>query len=152
METGIKVGDCMKTSLVTIREDASIVEAARKMKQSNVGSLLVEDKNKRVYGILTSDDVVHKAVSAEKTAEPVKNFASKPLVGIKIDADLRDAAKLMGERNVKRLVVFKTDGKSIAGIISQKDIVRISPSLYDLIAERERITEGGLTGRRAQRA
>lgn len=139
METGIKVGDCMKTSLVTIGEDASIIEAARKMKQSDVGSLLVEDKNKRVYGILTSDDVVHKAVSAEKTAEPVKNFASKPLVGIKVDADLRDAAKLMGEKNVKRLVVFKTDGKSIAGIISQKDIVRISPSLYDLIAERERI-------------
>ena len=41
METGIKVGDVMKTSLVTISEDASIHEAAKKMSEKKLSSLLV---------------------------------------------------------------------------------------------------------------
>ncbi|OIO27692.1 histidine kinase [Candidatus Micrarchaeota archaeon CG_4_10_14_0_2_um_filter_60_11] len=138
METGIKVGDCMKTVLVTVGEDSSLKDAASRMKQSKVGSLLVTNKAGKIYAIITAEDIVTKAVASERLSEPVKAFASKPLVGIKVDADLRDAAKLMGEKNIKRLVVHKGDG-SIAGILSERDIVRISPSLYDLIAEREKL-------------
>jgi CBS domain-containing protein len=137
METGVKVGDCMKTSLVTIKDSASVLEAACKMKQSSVGSILLTNDAGRIYGILTAEDIVHKAVTADKIGASVKEFASSPLLSVTPDADLSEAARKMGEKNVKRLVV-KSDGK-ITGIISERDIIKLSPSLYTLIAERERL-------------
>lgn len=137
METGVKVGDCMTTSLVTIKDTASVREAARKMKQSSVGSILLTNDAGKIYGILTADDIVQKAVAADKTGAPVKEFASSPLLSVRPDADLSEAARKMGERNVKRLVV--ESGGKVTGIVSVRDIVKLSPSLYTLIAEKERL-------------
>ena len=126
----------MKTNLVTINDDADIFEAAGKMKQKSVGSLIVFDsKTKKQYGIVTNDDIVRRAVAVRKTDLKIRDIASKPLTGISPDADLSEAAKIMGNEDLKRLVVFK--GDRIVGIISTRDIIRISPSLYDLIAEKE---------------
>ena len=122
----------MKATIVTIGESASVYEAAEKMKRAGVGSLLVE-KAGEVKAILTDADIIRKAVAERKMDGSVGSFASKPLVTIAADADLSDAAALMGRKGVKRLVVT-SDGR-VAGIVSQTDIVRISPSLYDLIAE-----------------
>ncbi len=138
METGIKVGDCMSTSLITISDADDVFKAANIMKEHDVGSLLVTNSKNQIHAIVTDTDIVHKAVAQKKLDVRVKDVASKPLVGVSPETDLRDAAKLMGEKNLKRLVVFK-DRKQIVGIISERDIVRISPSLYDLIAERERL-------------
>ncbi len=135
METGIKVGECMKTSLVTISETASVYDAAKKMRSARVGSLLVEDSQGRIYGIVTDEDIVWKAVAPERMDAQVRELTSKPLVGISVNADISDAADLMGRKNIKRLVVL-SDQNAIAGVISERDIVRISPSLYDLICER----------------
>ncbi|HLC38099.1 MAG TPA: CBS domain-containing protein [Candidatus Norongarragalinales archaeon] len=134
MDTGIKVGDCMKSRLVTIDEKASVFEAAKKMADNNVGSLLVE-KNGRIYGIVTDSDLVKKCLALKKTNCDIAALASKPLVGISADSDLSEAAREMGRRKVRRLVVIK--GKSVAGMISSTDIIKISPSLYDLIAEKQ---------------
>jgi CBS domain-containing protein len=135
METGIKVGDIMKTSLVTVNESATIQEAAKMMKSKDIGSLLVKDKNKRIYGILTDRDLVEKAIAKGlKSNFKIATLVSKPLVGISPDSDISEAAKLMGNEDLRRLVVLR-EGKLI-GILSEKDIVKISPSLYDLIAEK----------------
>jgi len=133
MDTGIKVGECMQSSLVKIKDSASVFDAARKMKDSNIGSLLVEDS--KVYGIVTADDIVFKAVATRKMDSSVKDLLSKPLISVSMDADLAEAARIMGEKDVKRLVV--KSGQKIVGIVSQKDIIRISPSLYGVIAKRE---------------
>ncbi|MFH1056366.1 MAG: CBS domain-containing protein [Candidatus Micrarchaeota archaeon] len=134
MDTGIKVGDCMKTSLVTVDEGASVFEAARLMADKKVGSLLVE-KNGKVYGIVTDSDLVKKCLAFRNVGCNIAEIASKPLVGISPDADLSEAAKTMGLKKVGRLVVQKA-GRTV-GIISSTDIIRISPSLYDLIAQKQ---------------
>lgn len=128
----------MSTSLITISDADDVFKAASIMKEHDVGSLLVTNSKNQIHAIVTDTDIVHKAVAPKKLDVRVKDVASKPLVGVAPETDLRDAAKLMGEKNLKRLVVFK-DRKQIVGIISERDIVRISPSLYDLIAERERL-------------
>ncbi len=134
METGIKVGDCMKTALVTIDENASVYDAAALMKKKDVSGLFVTNARKEIYAVITDADIVKRAVAPKKMNAKVKDVASKPLVGIDASRDISEAAKLMGSRDVKRLVVFKQ--KKVAGIISVKDIIRISPSLYDLVAEK----------------
>lgn len=128
----------MKTTLVTIKDDATVFDAAKKMKENKVGSLIVlNSKNNKPYGIVTNDDIVWRCVAKKRMDCRVKDIASKPLLGTNPDADLRDAAKLMGSENVKRLVVF--NGNEVVGIISSKDIIAISPSLYDLIAEKSKV-------------
>jgi len=138
METGIKVGDCMKTSLVTIDENASVYEAAELMTRKSVGSLLVKRTKGKIYALVTDADLVRKCVAKRKMGLKVKDVASKPLVTIPPTADLSEAARVMGLKRIKRLVVVK-DGR-VSGIISETDIVQISPSLYDLIVERDRAT------------
>ncbi len=135
METGIKVGDVMKTGLITISEDQTVLDAAKLMKKNHVGSILVSSENGGIKGIVTRSDIVERAIASGKGDDcKIREVMSKPLVGLEPDADVSDAAKLMGNEDLRRLVVFRK-GK-IVGIISDKDIVKISPSLYDLIAEK----------------
>ncbi len=123
----------MKTTLVTIGAGASVYEAAGKMTQEGVGCLLVEDAGRLLSAMVTDADIIRKSVAARRMDAKVGEIASRPLVSISLDADLSEAAALMGKKGIKRLVVTK-DGR-ITGIVSQTDIVRISPSLYDLICE-----------------
>ena len=134
MDTGIKVGDCMKTALITIDEHASVFDAAKIMSDRKVGSLLVEKKGK-IFAIVTDSDLVKKVLATRKTGAKVGEIATKPLMGIAPEEDLSEAARLMGLKKVRRLVVTK--GGKVVGIISSTDITRISPSLYDLIAQKE---------------
>ena len=135
METGIKVGDIMKTRLISITENSTIQQAAKIMKSKDVGSVLVTDKSKHIYGILTDMDLVEKALAKGlRLNTSIKTMVSKPLIGIDPSEDLSEAARLMGNEDLRRLVVFK-EGK-VVGILSENDIVKISPSLYDIIAEK----------------
>ncbi len=132
METGIKVGDCMKTSLVTVSGSATIISAAKKMAESGVSSLLVTNQ-RGIYGIVTERDLVVKALANNNTSFLVRDICTKTLITIPMEEDISVAARLMGQRNVKRLVVMH--GTKIVGIVSQKDLISISPSLYDFISE-----------------
>jgi len=138
MDTGIKVGDCMRSELETIPDSASIFEAAEQMTRRDVGCLVVTNERDKIYALITDEDLVRKVLAKKKLDSTVKDVASKPLIGLPPSADLTEAAKLMGKKRVKRLVVFNP-GHDVVGIISARDIVDLSPSLYDLIAERERI-------------
>lgn len=134
METGVKVGDCMKTSLVTVPESSSVVLAARKMAETGVGSILVTNQ-KGIYGILTERDLVVKALANNKVNLTVKEVCTKTLITISKQEDISQAARLMGEKGIKRLVV--TDNGKLVGIVSQKDLISIAPSLYDVINEQK---------------
>ena len=136
MQTGVRVGDCMQRSLALINADASLFDAAKAMKAKKVGSLLVVDRKKNPFAIITERDVVWKALARGKTKVKVKDIASKPLVTIPPEADILEAARVMSDEDVKRLVVAK-EGK-VVGLISEKDMVRISTSLFDLISEEEK--------------
>ena len=127
----------MKTSLVTVSEGASLSDAAALMRDKKVGSLLVKDASNKIYGLVSERDFVVKALAGKKFDAKVKDLASKPLISVSAEADLSEAARLMGDNDVKRLVV--TTDKKIVGILSQKDVIRISPSLYDLIAEKSNV-------------
>ncbi len=137
MDTGIKVGDCMKTELVTIQDSATIFQVAEKMTRQSVGCLMVTNDRGKIYALVTDEDLVRKALAKKRLDATVKDVASKPLIGVPPETDLSDAARLMGKKRIKRLVIFK--GKEVVGLISARDIVDLSPSLYDLIAERERL-------------
>jgi len=139
MDTGIKVGDCMKGLLVTISYDDTVEKAAKLMKKHDLGSVLVAD-GRKIEAIVTEGDIVRKAVAAGKLDIPLRKVASKPLLSIRADRDLVEAAKALARNDIRRLAVVDSAGK-VVGMISERDILKISPALYDLIAEREHLSE-----------
>ena len=105
MDTGIKVGDVMKTNIASIAQDETATNAAAKMAEVGVGSLLLTSPNGEFTGILTEKDLVTKAL-AKKTPEIIINkIATRDLISIDANEDISKAAALMGKKNVKRLVV-----------------------------------------------
>ena len=87
MDTGIKVGDCMKALLVTISYNDTVEKAAKLMKKNDLGSVLVAD-GKKIEAIVTEGDIVRKAVAVGKLDVPIKKVASKPLLTIRADRTL----------------------------------------------------------------
>ncbi len=140
MKTGVKVMDAMTREPVTISPNSTIKEAAKKMIEKGVGGILVSE-NQEPKGILTEKDIVKNVVatSLDPSKIIVRDIMSKILVTISPDNDIYDALILMGEKDLRRLPVVN-DNKVI-GLLTFKDVIRIQPQLFDVIAEKFRIKD-----------
>lgn len=122
----MKVRDVMTKDIVSVESDTSVSEAAKKMKEANVGSVVVIDRGKNeVRGIVTDRKIVTGVIaeSRDPATEPVGNIVSKSLITCNEDSDVHDVMKLMGERKVRRLPVVN-DRKELVGVLSVSDIAR----------------------------
>lgn len=126
----IKLKDIMTKKLITVDENETIKDAAKKMKR--ISSLLVKRKNK-IYGIITDTDIVKRVVA--KGLDPkkvkVKEVVSTPLITLDENEDVRKASYIMTKRGIKRIVV--TRNGRIVGIVTATDIARYVPDYFDLI-------------------
>jgi CBS domain-containing protein len=110
------VNDFMRKSLITIEESASVQEAANRMKDKNVSSLVVIDEISRPLGLITERDLVRKVcihdVSTSKLI--IKEIMSSPLITIDSNSSASEAADMMQRNNVRHLLVV--DSKSSEGL------------------------------------
>ena len=115
------VQEAMTSNPTTITPDTTAQEAARKMKSEDAGSLPVLDGDQLV-AIVTDRDIALRIVGEGKGPETtVGEIASKDLVTIDPQQTLEEAARLMGEHQLRRLPVVEEDGK-LVGILAQADI------------------------------
>ena len=122
----MKAKDVMTTDPVTLGPQATLGEAATLMRQEDCGSIpIVEDG--RLVGIVTDRDIVVRAVAAGKDARntKVREVMSADPVCISPDTDMDEAAKVMADRQIRRLPVVE-DGK-LAGILVIGQIARRDP-------------------------
>jgi CBS domain-containing protein len=121
--TMVTVEHLMKRDLITVTTGTSVVEAAKLMKENNVGSVLVTLQG-RVVGIVTESDVVKKFVGAEKTPYflPVDEIMSSPVVGIEAGRPITEAADLMNRHRTRHLGV--TQFGTFVGVVSVRDFLR----------------------------
>lgn len=113
----------MTRSILTIGPDAMLAEAARLMRDAQVGALLVVREG--VYlGIVSEADLVRKAMAQEldPAQAPVKTVMTSPLITIERDRSAHDASDLMADRGIRHLAVTQ-DGQ-IVGMISVRDLLR----------------------------
>lgn len=110
------VNDFMRKSLITIEESASVQEAANRMKDKNVSSLVVVDEISRPLGLITEHDLVRKVcihdVSTSKLI--IKEIMSSPLITIDSNSSASEAVDMMLRNNVRHLLVV--DSKSSEGL------------------------------------
>jgi CBS domain-containing protein len=107
----INVSDMMTKQLEVIKESASIQDAARKMRDANVSSLVVVDIDEKPIGIVTERDIVRKACVNDISTGKVmnKDIMSSKLITIDIDSSTSAAVDLMLQYNVRHLLVVDKD-------------------------------------------
>lgn len=125
----MKVKDIMSRDVACVNSDDSIEKAAQLMKQYNVGSVPVCDQ-KRVIGIVTDRDLALRSVAWGQNSKQQKIrdvMSSNPVTG-NPDMDVHEAAKIMGDRQIRRLPIVDND--SLVGIVALGDI-SLEPQLED---------------------
>ena len=117
------VREIMTSNPVTVRPDASVVEAARSMSSEDVGSLPVVEGD-RLVGVVTDRDIALRVVAEGKdpSATTAGEIASKDPVTVGPDEDLDDALGEMARNQVRRIPVVE-DGR-LVGIVAQADVAR----------------------------
>lgn len=125
---GQKISAVMTPNPRTIQPSTPVVEAARLMRDDDIGPLPIVEGN-RVVGILTDRDIVLRTIAEGKDPQSVTagEIASKQLVTIDPDQSLDEAAQLMAKHQVRRLPVCEEDGR-LVGIVAQADVAIQAPT------------------------
>ena len=117
------VNDVMSKKVVAVLPGDTLEEAARLMKEHDVGVLPVVSGGE-LKGLVTDRDIVLQCVAAGKEPSQVKAYQimTKDVVSVSPGQTVSEAARLMGKEQIRRLPVLK-DGV-IDGMISMADIAR----------------------------
>src|SRR5262245_8906083 len=119
----MRVSEVMTGNVECVRPDTSVQEAARKMKELDVGPLPVCGDDDRLAGILTDRDIAVRAVAEGRDARTtkVRDAMTPEVIYCFEDQDVKEASRLMKEHQVRRLIVLDRN-KRLVGIISLGDL------------------------------
>lgn len=130
-----KIGDLMTEKLETIEASLSAQEAAMKMRDKNVSSLVVIDANSKTVGIITERDLVRKVCvhDASNRDTSVRDIMSDALVTTDAISEVGVAADIMIQNQVRHLLVVKDDDiNKPLGIITPSDLARYLKENLDI--------------------
>lgn len=116
----MKVNDIMTKDVIKVDVNTSLEEVSKIMKEHNIGSLPVADGQK-IVGIITDRDIVVRGMANSNSASlTVRDIMSTNPVTCSSDKDVLDAARIMSERQIRRLVVL--DNNDLVGMVSLGDL------------------------------
>lgn len=139
MKVGIKVGDIMTRHFISVPPETSIERCAKLMITKKVGSLLVT-KGQQLMGIATEGDIIRtiaKGLNVKTTL--VAKIMTKKVVTVKPSIDIYDALVVMKKNKVRWLPVMAD--KAVIGFLTEKDILKMQPDLFDIAVQNIRIAE-----------
>lgn len=118
------VSDYMNTNLITLESSDSAVDAARRMRESAVGDVLVMERG-RLHGIVTDRDLVVRCLAESRNPEetPLADLCTAEPATLSPDDELDAAAQTMKDKGVRRLPVVSDKG--VVGILSIGDLALI---------------------------
>jgi CBS domain-containing protein len=131
------VREAMHEGCECINESETVLQAAKRMEQLDIGVLPICGNDERLKGMLTDRDIVVKVLAhdMDPATTPVSDFAQGTPVWIPADASIEEALDLMREHAVKRLPVID-ENKQLCGIITEADIaISLSPATTGRVVE-----------------
>ncbi len=137
----MRVSEIMTTDFYMIDSTNSLTQAAEKMKSLNVGFLPVKEGT-RLIGLITDRDIVIRGLAEgmDPGSTQVKDIISSEILYCYDDDSIEEAARLMEDNQVRRLVVVNHDQVPV-GIVSLGDIA-VRSGQEDLASEiLERVSE-----------
>jgi len=119
----MKVSEIMTTPIEEMIDKDTVISAARKMKDLNVGALPVKTGENRLQGIVTDRDIVVRVLAEGKNPEStrISEIMSKGIISCTEDQTPEEAAAIMADAKVRRLVVVDNEDK-VVGILSLGDV------------------------------
>lgn len=118
------IGELMTNKLQTIEGSSSVLDAAKKMRDKNISSLVVVNSSNKPIGIITERDLVRKVCANDSSSKNtnVKDILSDVLVTTDALSDVGVAADIMIQNNVRHLLVVEGDDiTKPLGIITPTD-------------------------------
>ena len=123
----MKVKDIMTSDPVSVTPETRLHEAARMMKQHNVGIIPVVERegSKQLVGVITDRDIAVRCVAEghDSSKCPVREAMSTDVQTARADDDVDSVMRLMGKEQVRRIPIVDERG-GLVGIVAQADIVR----------------------------
>jgi CBS domain-containing protein len=155
------VQDVMTTRVISVTEATGYKDVVTLLRRHRVSAVPVLDAGGRVIGVVSEADLLMKQTApalpvgavrlawrlrerSKASACTAAELMTSPAVTVRADADVARAARLMRDRNVRRLPVTGADGR-LVGIVSRTDVL----SVYERPDEqiRDEITTGVIAGR-----
>lgn len=118
---GTTIRDVMSTDLITVDRDATTVDAARAMRDNNIGPVLIVDGD-QICGIVTDRDIAVEAVAAGKDPSTTKviDLCTTNVQTVSPETTVDEAVRLMKDNSIRRLPVVE-NGRAV-GIVSLGDL------------------------------
>lgn len=119
----MRVRDVMTSKPEYLDVDASIREAALRMKEADRGFTPIA-RNDEIVGILTDRDIAVRAIAEGKSADDkVSSILTSKVLYCYEDDDIADVLQNMQDQEVQRLIVLNNEkNKDLAGVVSLSDI------------------------------
>jgi CBS domain-containing protein len=117
------IGEIMTQKLETVDPSNTAQDAAKKMADKNVSSLVVIDKAAKPIGIVTERDLVRQVCvnDASSSAVIIHHIMSSPLVTIDANSSVEEAADIMIQNKVRHLLVVSENGNRALGILTSSN-------------------------------
>ena len=119
--------EIMTPGVECVGESETVLQAAKKLADLNVGSLPICGEDNRLKGMLTDRDIVVKvlATGGDASGTKVGDLAQGKPVTIGADDDIEEVLRTMAQHQVRRLPVI--DGHDLVGIIAAADVAKALP-------------------------
>ncbi len=137
----MQVKEIMTCTVESISSDANLVEAAQKMRSLEVGALPIWE-NDNLVGMITDRDITIRGVADERnpSSTSVKEIMTSDVCCCCEDDDIHDAAGMMEERSIHRLLVVNSNYDPV-GFVSLSDFAVKSHDEHLTYEVLERISE-----------
>ena len=135
----VLVKEVMSSPVIEAEEYETAEDAAKKMMKFGVGAIIVTGQRGEPVGIVTKTDLVNKVIAKNLKPNEVKlkDIMSSPLQTIDPDAKIEEALRKMNKLKVNRLAVIYKN--RLAGLVSIKDILRVTPEILEIVRENMKI-------------
>jgi CBS domain-containing protein len=119
----MKLKDIMTKEVEVVHPDSSLKDAAQKMRIRDIGFLPVCDGD-RVLGVVTDRDIILRATAegTDPNTSIGQQYVTSPAVYCFDDQDVEDAAKLMEDHQIRRVIVLSRENDRLVGVVSLGDI------------------------------
>jgi CBS domain-containing protein len=124
IDHAMRVGDVMTRNPICMPEMTTVLEAARVMRDEEIGDVIVVNTDDHLKGIVTDRDVTVRAVAENRDPAETNlaNICSEALTVLKPGDGIADAVRVMREHAVRRLPVVEGGTETPVGIISLGDL------------------------------
>jgi len=130
--------DIITKPLVSISPEETVLDAARKMVENNMGLLVICDpEDNEIKGVVSERDIIRSIATGKDGTVSVQKVSTYNVVTVKWNSEVAEAAKAMNKHRIRHVVVVDDAGKPI-GVVSMRDLVGERSTLRAILQSHDR--------------